>query len=159
MLMILLLGVALLGSYAAVAQLEDVEMDHDEEGLDKEIFLDLRDINVVDILKFLAIQGSLNIVTSKNVQGRSTLVLKNVRIRDALDIILISNQLAFEMKHDIIYIMTEDEYLEVYGKAYNDKRRIMTRVLKYAKPAYVLSVLEAVQSALGKCLWMRKQEP
>ncbi|MDD5218555.1 MAG: secretin N-terminal domain-containing protein [Candidatus Omnitrophica bacterium] len=123
-----------------------------QKGLDKTIFLDLRDINVVDILKFLAIQGNLNIVTSKNVQGRSTLVLRNVSIRDALDIIVISNQLAFEIKNEIIYVMPEDEYVVLYGKTYNDKRRILTRVLKYAKPSYVATALQAIQSTIGKVI-------
>lgn len=122
------------------------------EGLNKSIYLDLRDINVVDILKFLALQGDLNIVTSKNVQGRSTLVLRNVKIKDALDIIVVSNQLAYEIKNDIIYIMPEEEYVTIYGKNYNDKRRINTRTIKYAKPTYVVTALEALQSAIGKVL-------
>ncbi len=88
--------------------------------LQKSIFLDLRDINVVDVFKFLAVQGGLNIVTSKNVQGRSTLVLNRVAIQDALDILVISNQLAYEIKSNIIYIMTEEEYLQTYGKNFND---------------------------------------
>jgi type II secretory pathway component GspD/PulD (secretin) len=123
-----------------------------ESGLSKTIFLDLRDINVVDVLKFLALEGNLNIVTSKNVQGRSTLVLKNVSIRDALDIIAISNQLAYEIKKDIIYVMTEDEYRQVYGQNYNDKKKVLTRTLKYAKPSHAITVLQAVQSALGKII-------
>ena len=120
--------------------------------LAKSIFLDLRDINVVDVFKFLAVQGSLNIVTSKNVQGRSTLVLKNVTIGDALDIIVISNELAYEIKGGIIFIMTEDEYNQIYGKSYNDKRKVLTRTLEYVKPSYVVTALQAVQSALGKII-------
>ncbi len=118
--------------------------------LEKNIFLDLRDINVVDVFKFLAVQGGLNIVTSKNVQGRSTLVLNRVKIQDALDILVISNQLAYEIKNDIIYIMTEDEYLASYGKNFNDKRKVLTRYLRYAKPSYGLSALQAIQSGVGK---------
>ncbi len=121
-------------------------------GLNKKIFLDLRDINVVDVFKFMALQGNLNVVTSKNIQGRSTLLLKNVAIQDALDIIVISNQLAYEIKNGIIYVMTEEEYLQVYGRNYNDKKKISTRTLRYAKPAYVLSTLQSVQSALGKVI-------
>ncbi len=118
--------------------------------LEKNIFLDLRDINVVDVFKFLAVQGGLNIVTSKNVQGRSTLVLNRVAIQDALDILVISNQLAYEIKNNIIYIMTEDEYLQTYGKNFNDKRKVLTRYLKYAKPSYGLTALQAIQSGVGK---------
>lgn len=121
-------------------------------GLSKTIFLDLRDINVVDVLKFLAIEGNLNIVTSKNVQGRSTLLLKNVTIQDALDIIVISNQLAYNIMNGIIYVMTETEYLQMYGKSYSDQREILTRMLKYAKPSYALTVLQSVQSNIGKVI-------
>ena len=121
-------------------------------GLHKKIFLDLRDINVVDVFKFMALQGNLNIVTSKNIQGRSTLLLKNVSIQDALDIIVISNQLAYEIKNGIIYVMTEEEYLTVYGKPYNDKKKVLTRTLRYAKPAYVMTTLQSVQSTIGKVI-------
>ena len=123
-----------------------------QDGLAKTIFLDLRDINVVDVLKFLAIEGSINIVTSKNVQGRSTLLLKNVTIKDALDIIVISNQLAYENKNGIIFVMTEEEYRLIYGKTFNDKKQIMTRKLSYAKPSYVLAALQSIQSELGKII-------
>lgn len=121
-------------------------------GLSKSIFLDLRDINVVDVLKFLALEGNLNVVTSKSVQGRSTLVLKNVTINDALDIIVISNQLAYEVRNEIIYVMTEEEYHQVYGENYNNKRKIITRNLEYAKPSYVLTALQAIQSSVGKVI-------
>ena len=126
--------------------------DATEAGLNKAIFLDLRDINVVDVFKFLATQGNLNIVTSKNVQGRSTLLLRDVKIKDALDILVISNQLAYEIRNDIIYIMTEDEYAMVHGKNFNDKKNVLIRKLKNAKPSYVLAALQAVQSAIGKVI-------
>ena len=122
------------------------------EGMQNTIFLDLRDINVVDVLKFLALEGNLNIVTSKNVQGRSTLLLRNVTIQDALEIILISNQLAYEDKNGIIYVMTEEEYRQQYGKPFNDKKSILTRTLKYAKPSYVSAALQSVASELGKII-------
>lgn len=121
-----------------------------EKKMEKTIFLDLRDINVVDVFKFIAVQGGVNVVTSKNVEGRSTLVLKNVKIRDALDILVISNQLAYEVRENIIYIMTEDEYTQTRGKSFNDKRKVLTRTLIYAKPTYVVTTLQAVQSTLGK---------
>jgi type II secretory pathway component GspD/PulD (secretin) len=121
-------------------------------GLNRTIYLDLRDINVIDVIKFLAIEGDLNIVTSKNVQGRSTLLLKNVTIHDALDIIILSNQLAYEIKNNIIYVMSEDEYVEMFGKNYNDQRKVLTRTLAYAKPTYVVSALQSLQTAVGKVI-------
>ena len=123
-----------------------------EIGMEKSIFLDLRDINVVDVFKFLAVQGNLNIVTSKNVQGRSTLLLRDVKIKDALDILVISNQLAYEIRGDIIYILTEEEYAVSHGKNFNDNKKISIRTLKTAKPSYVLAALQASQSSIGKII-------
>ncbi len=137
-------------SVATAFSAGDVISKEMEAKLEKAIFLDLRDINVVDVFKFIAVQGSLNVVTSKNVQGRSTLVLKNVKIRDALDILVVSNALAYEIRENIIYIMSEDEYTQTRGKSFNDKRKVLTRMLVYAKPAYVMTALQAIQSALGK---------
>jgi type II secretory pathway component GspD/PulD (secretin) len=122
------------------------------EGLQRHIFLDLRDINVVDVIKFLALEGNLNIVTSKNVQGRSTLLVKDVTIQDALDIIIVSNQLAYDVKKDIIYVMTEEEYQQLYGISFNDKKKVLTRNLKYAKPSYASTALQAIASAIGKVI-------
>jgi len=122
------------------------------KGLKKNIFLDLRDINVVDVLKFLALEGNINIVTSKNVQGRSTLLLRDVSIGDALEIIMVSNSLAYDIKGEIIYVMTEEEYFQLYGRNYNDKKKIQTRTLEYAKPSYVLTALQSIQTALGKVI-------
>lgn len=123
-----------------------------EAGLSKAIFLDLRDINVVDVFKFLATQGNLNIVTSKGVQGRATLLLRNVKIQDALDIMVISNQLAYEVRNEIIYIMTEEEYALAHGKNFNDIKKVSIRTLKNGKPSYVLAALQAIQSSLGKVI-------
>ncbi|OGW80379.1 MAG: hypothetical protein A2Z83_06860 [Omnitrophica bacterium GWA2_52_8] len=122
------------------------------EGLSKKIYLDLRDINVVDVIKFLGLEGDLNIVTSRNVQGRSTLLLKNVSIQDALDIISVSNQLAYNVKSGIVYIMTEDEYAALFGTNFNDQKKIVTRKLKYAKPSYAANALQAVASSIGKVI-------
>jgi type II secretory pathway component GspD/PulD (secretin) len=123
-----------------------------EAGMEKTIFLDLRDINVIDVFKFIAVQGNLNIVTSKNVQGRSTLLLRDVKIKDALDILAISNQLAYEVRNKILYIMTEDEYSQTHGKNFNDKKRITIRTLRTAKPSYAMAALQGVQSSIGKVI-------
>lgn len=123
-----------------------------EEKLDGKIFLDLRDINIIDLFKFIGEKGEINVVTSKNVQGRSTMVLHQVAIRDALDILVISNQLAYEIEGDIIYIMTADEYTQSHGRNFDDKRKVLTRKLEYAKPTYAVAALQALQSALGKVI-------
>jgi len=123
-----------------------------EDKLDRFITLDVRDMNVVDVLKFLAMKGDFNLVTSALVQGRVTLYLKNVRIRDALDIALISNGLAYHVERGIVHVMLEQEYQAMLGKKFNDKGEVEIVQLHYAKPDYVLSALENVKSSLGRVI-------
>lgn len=121
-----------------------------EEGLARKISLDLRNMDIVDTIKFLSMKGDLNIVSSKNVSGRITLFLKDVAIDDALEVILLTNKLACQKKKNIITIMTEEEYAEIYGRKYIDKREILTLKLKYALPSNVGAALENIKSSLGK---------
>ena len=114
--------------------------------------MDLRDIDIIDSLKFLAMKGDLNIVTSKNVSGRITLFLNNVSIADMLEILLFTNKLACESKKNIITIMTEDEYKAIYGKLYIDKRQLITITPKYADVSNLLTVLSNIKSDIGKII-------
>ncbi len=123
-----------------------------EEGLAKKISLDLRGMDIVDTIKFLSMKGNLNIVTSKNVSGRITLFLKDVTIGDTLEVILLTDKLACEKKKNIIAILTEAEYQELYGKKYIDKREAKTFKLKYALPSKVGAALDSIKSSIGKII-------
>lgn len=123
-----------------------------EEGLSKRISLDLRGMDIVDTIKFLAMKGNLNVVTSKNVKGRTTLFLKDVTIADTLDVILLTNKLASERKKNIITVMTEAEYEALYGRKYTDKREIKTLKLNYALPTKIGAALGNIKSSIGKII-------
>ena len=83
------------------------EAKKQEEAL---ISLDFKGMNIVDVLKLLAQRGNINIAISKNVRGKVTMFLKDVSVFDAFEIILASNQLAFEEKNNILNVMTERDY-------------------------------------------------
>ena len=123
-----------------------------EEGLDVVTSLDLRSMDIVDTIKFLAVKGGLNIVTSKSVSGRTTLFLKNVSVGDILDVLLLTNNLACIKKKNIITIMTEAEYEALYGKKYTDKGKLRTIKLEYALPTKVGAALESIKSSVGKII-------
>ena len=71
------------------------------------ISLDLRNIEVTDALKFLATKADLDIIPTKEVSGRITLMVENVPVKDVFDIMLRSNNLAYEKQGDIFNVMTE----------------------------------------------------
>jgi len=121
-----------------------------QDRFDRQVTLDLRDMDIVDVYKFLAMKGDFSIVVSKTVSGRATLVLKNVKIGDALDIISIANGLGYRAMQNIIYVMPEEEYFQMYGTYFRDKTIIKTVYLKYVRPSYALEALKNVKSEVGK---------
>jgi type II secretory pathway component GspD/PulD (secretin) len=123
-----------------------------ENGLQTKISLDLRSMDIVDTIRFLAKQADANIVTTKNVSGRLTLFLKDVTVADALDIIIITNNLARKQKGDIITIMTEDEYGQLYGERYTSMQESKTITLEYVDAARAGTMLESIKSSIGKVI-------
>ncbi len=54
---------------------------------DKRVTLDFANTDVVQVLKALALQAGVNIVTSPEVSGKVTVSLDNVTVKDALDLV------------------------------------------------------------------------
>ena len=123
-----------------------------EERLNLKVSLDLRNIDVLEALKFLAEKGNLNIVPTRNVTGRVTLNLQNVSIKDIFDLILRSNGLAYVREKDIFYVMNEAEYKATYGKPFFDVRQVKVFRLKYSIPEQAFSLMDALKSEIGRVL-------
>ncbi|MEI7998223.1 MAG: secretin N-terminal domain-containing protein [Candidatus Omnitrophota bacterium] len=118
----------------------------------RKITLDVRDMNVVDVIKFLAQKGEFNVIISPTVDGRTTVLLHAVGIKDALDIVCVSNKLAYHIEGQIIQVMTAAEYEALYGKQFGDKTQVNIIHLQYSKPSYVLAALDNMKSNIGKII-------
>jgi type II secretory pathway component GspD/PulD (secretin) len=118
----------------------------------KRVSLDLRNIEVLEALKFLAMKAGLNIVATKKVGGRVTLNVENVPVQDIFDVMLRSNGLAYAKEGDIYNVMTESEYKALYGKNFSDTRQVKVFRLKYAIPQQVFGLLDAIKSDIGRIL-------
>jgi type II secretory pathway component GspD/PulD (secretin) len=141
------------GSSQDAVQEEALEDASDPfSGLSRRISLDLRNMDIMDTVKFLSKQGNLNIVATKNVNGKVTLFLNDVTISDVLDMILLTNSLACEKKAGIITLMTENEYEALYGEKYTNKKETKTISLKYADPKRVGTILGNLKSSIGKVI-------
>lgn len=122
------------------------------QGMDQKISLDLRSTDVTDALKYLAKKGGLNISVTKKVTGRVNLFLDDVTIRNIFDIILRTNELAYDKTGDVYNIMTEAEYQALYGKKFNDLREVRTFRLEYAVPQRAFDLLDTLKSSVGRLL-------
>jgi len=121
-------------------------------GMDELVSLDLRSTEATDALKYLATKGGLNIAISKNVAGRVNLFLTDVPIRDVFDLILRSNELAYDKRGDVYNVMTEEEYRKFYGRKFSDLRQVKTFRLQYAIPQQAFNLLDTLKSEIGKIL-------
>lgn len=119
------------------------------EASDK-ISLDIKGMDVIDVIKMMAMRGSMNVVIGKNVAGRVTLFLKNVDIHDAFEILLLANDLAYDTKGGIVNVMTQRDYELTYGERFQDKKRARIIRLEYAKAPELAKALNQIKSNVGR---------
>ncbi|MDD5428419.1 MAG: TonB family protein [Candidatus Omnitrophica bacterium] len=119
-------------------------------GSSDKVSLDLKGMDIVEVVKMLATKGNLNVILSNDVKGRVTIFLKSVNIMDAFEIILAANGLAYDKRGDIIYVMAQREYEAIYGEKYGDRKEVKTFHLKYAKAAEVSKALNQMKTKIGK---------
>src|SRR3989338_3786880 len=113
----------------------DDESTTSDDVLDTSVSIDVQDAELGGVIKALAESFDLNIVAGKSVTGAVTLSLKNVRLQDALDLMLSSAGYFYRVKDNIIMILAPEEELT-------------TEVvkLKYIKPSAIVGSLNALKS-------------
>lgn len=127
-------------------------VDYNLPWIDEKVYLTtIVPWDVVQLIEFLAHKGGLkNIVITKDVAGLTTrLKFDGVTVGDALEVVLSVNNLAYEVRDDIITIMTNDEYRTLYGVSFYDYKKVEIVELKYADPIRIAAMLEKVKSSIG----------
>ena len=118
----------------------------------KRVTLQFQGMEIVEILKLLADQAGFNIVAGKNVSGRVTLFVKDVDPWEVLEVILASNELAYEKQGTILTIMSQRDYELLHGQPYLDRRVMKSIVPRYAKAADLSRALSQVKSNIGRVI-------
>lgn len=121
-----------------------------EVNTDDKISLDLKNVDIGELLRIISLKTGKTIVPSKEVTGRITIYLSNVAFSDVLDIILVTQGLALNHAGNIYYVMSEAEYRKNFGRDYVDQRKIQTVKLVYAKPSIIFNALSQLKSDVGK---------
>jgi len=124
----------------------------DTEKKEERISLDLKGIDIIDLFRILSMKTGLTLVPSKGVAGRVNVFLNNLTFEDALDVLLLSQDLACEKEGNILHIMTDAQYKNIYGKPYKEKRKFKCIKLKYAKPSSVFAAIGQLKSDVGKII-------
>ena len=125
----------------------------DFPGLLKKISVDIKGMSIVDFLKFLAVEGDINIAIAQDVAGLVNLLVSDVTISDILKIIFSTNNLAYQVQGNVIKIISNNEYRIRQGADFNDQSRPVIHQPKYASAHGVGTLLGNVKSDIGKIVF------
>ncbi|MCR4337899.1 MAG: secretin and TonB N-terminal domain-containing protein [Candidatus Omnitrophica bacterium] len=89
--------------------------------------LELKDMNTLDVLDLISKKTGLNIIAGNDVKGKVSIYLRNVKLKDALKIVLDANGLAYKFEDNIIRVMPAAEFEMRYGYKFGGD--IETRVI------------------------------
>jgi type II secretory pathway component GspD/PulD (secretin) len=114
------------------------------------ISLDLKGVDILDVLKLLSQKSGLNFVAGRNVSGRVTIFVSEVDVWDAFELILSANDLAYEKRGDIVTVMTARDYELLFGEKFQVRTKNAVVVLKHAKGVQVATVLNQIKTTVGR---------
>lgn len=114
--------------------------------------LEIKDMDINDVLKLFASKTGLNIIAGKSIAGRVTIFLQNVEVHDALTIILKSNDLAYLEDRGVVQIMTGSEYEQMTGRRFGVSMNSEVVPLQSLKATDVVILLSQLKSAGGRVI-------
>ncbi len=114
------------------------------------ISLDLKGVDILDVLKLFSQKSGLNFIAGRNVSGRVTIFVKDVDVWDAFELIIGANDLAYERRSGIVTVMMARDYELLYGEKFQERKSNLVHRLRYAKSAQVATVLNQIKSSVGR---------
>ncbi len=115
-------------------------------------FSSLQPLPVAGVVELLANKAGISIVIDNRVEGTTKFTVKGVTVGEAMEIIMAANDLAYELKGDILTVMRDLEYAQLHGEKFYDRKRMKLIDLKFAKPSRLVAMLEGVKSKIGSAV-------
>ena len=100
----------------------------------RNISLDVKNADILDVLKILAQQSGQNIIATQNVKGTATVSLHNVPLRQALDLVVRSSGLDYRRVGNVFVVGTPDDLAKQFGSTGQVAARTVAFPIKYADP-------------------------
>ncbi len=122
--------------------------------------IDIKDIDIRDLLRYIADFAGLNLIVDSSVQGTATYRFKNIPWDQALDIILKDKGLGSELQNGVLRVAT----LEKFRKEAEERRKLkeekelavdtqtIAKSLSYAKAKDVEPILKSFLSKRGQII-------
>ncbi|MCM8789414.1 MAG: hypothetical protein NC916_00115 [Candidatus Omnitrophica bacterium] len=135
-----------------IAFAQEAAVPQEQEQQDDKITLDLQGVDINELFKMLSQKSGLTIITSPKVQGRVTVYLNKLSFKDALDVIITRQNLAYEREGNLIKVMTTEEYEQTFGKQFGEKKEVKTVKLQFAKPSNIFNLISSLKSSIGNII-------
>ncbi len=114
--------------------------------------LDLKNADIIDVLKIIAEKSGLNIMAGRSVKGRVSMYFKNIDVMDALQVILDSHGLAFFEEEGIVRVMTEKDFELKYGYRFGMNLETTIVPLMYADAQETAAILTQMKGISGQVI-------
>lgn len=112
--------------------------------------LELKNMDMADVIKLLSKKSGLNIIAGRDVQGKVSIYLKDVKLKDALRIILDANNLAYQYEDGIIHVMPAAEFEMRYGYKFGGNVKTRSVRVEHTDVQDIIPILDQVKSPAGK---------
>ncbi len=113
------------------------------------VSLNFRNTDIHDVLKTLASEGGVNIVSSKAVQGTVTISIDNIDVMKALSLVVEMQGLAYYKDGGIIKVITANEYKQRFGKEFRDLMKTRVVKLHYANADQIVKSIFQLKTKNG----------
>ncbi len=114
--------------------------------------LDLKGMDILDVLKLISQKTGVNIVATQEVKGKVTVFLRDIEVFEALKIIAEAYGWAYAMDGSIVKVMTAQEFEQKYGYVFGFDVKTQIKQLLFAKAPDVVNLLNQVKSNSGKII-------
>jgi len=114
--------------------------------------LDLKDMDIADVLKLISEKSRVNIIAGQGVIGKVSIYLRNVKLKEALKIILDSNNLAYSVQDGIVRVMPAPEFEQRFGYKFGGDIQTKVLRLQYASIPDMAELLKQIKSPYGKII-------
>ncbi len=114
---------------------------------DSVVNLSLRDADVTQVLRMFADQAGMNIIFAQGVEGSVTMDLVDIPLKEALDLVVRTNDLFYDIKANTLVVSTTENALSLA-----DRNKTMTVIpVKYVNAVAISHFLNtSIFSAKGK---------
>jgi type IV pilus assembly protein PilQ len=114
------------------------------ENTSRNVNLDVKNADILDVLKLLANESGQNIVATQNVHGTVTLSLHDVPLSTALDLIVRTNGLDYRRMGNIYVVGTSSDLNSEFGTAGQEATQTVAFPIKYSNPPDLAKQLAGV---------------